>query len=471
MPRIPFIGRQAELDALNREWHRGNAFAVIYGRRRVGKTTLIKQFANDKPTLYFLASKENEEINRKRFATAVADFIDNELLAQAQFDDWRPIFRALADAQRNRPFVLAIDEFPYLITVNRAMPSIMQYAWDEILADSGAMLILCGSSISMMQDEVLAHESPLYGRRTTQMHIKPLSFSEVREAYPEVPFERVVETYALSGGVPKYLEFFNLKDSIVDNIRDNVLSTSGFLYEEPEFLLSEETRGSVNYLSLLRTVALGNRKSTEISTFLRRKGADLTPYIQTLISLGFLERRVPFNERYPDRSKNGLYYIADSFLLFWLTYVQPFQGELELDNVNPSLEAIRRTFSTSFVPFEFERISAETFARLCRTGDIPFNPSRISGYWNRTGSVELDVCALDTTDNRQFLGECKYYDSKPVGMSEYHALETKAELIPNDTGKQPLLGMFSHTSFSPELLELARANEQLVLVNCEARVA
>lgn len=471
MPRIPFIGRQAELDALNREWHRGNAFAVIYGRRRVGKTTLIKQFANDKPTLYFLASKENEEINRKRFATAVADFIDNELLAQAQFDDWRPIFRALADAQRNRPFVLAIDEFPYLITVNRAMPSIMQYAWDEVLSDSGVTLILCGSSISMMQDEVLAHESPLYGRRTAQLRIKPLPFTEIREAFRTVSFEHVVEMYALSGGVPKYLEFFNPEDDIMENIRDNVLSTNGFLYEEPEFLLSEETRGSVNYLSLLRAVALGNRKSAEIATFLRRKGADLTPYIQTLISLGFLERRVPFNERYPDRSKNGLYYIADSFLLFWLTYVQPFQGELELGNMNPSLEAIRRTFVTSLIPFEFERISAETLANLCRTGDISFNPSRISGYWNRTGSIEIDVCALDATDNKQFLGECKYYDSKPVGMAEYHALKKKADLVSNDTNKPPLLGLFSHTSFSPELLELAHENERLILIDCGIRVA
>lgn len=464
--RFPFAGRARELAALEGERSHGNAFVVLYGRRRVGKTTLIKHFIEDKPALYFLASKEDDSLNRKRFAQDAASFTGNSLLANASFDDWRALFRTIADTLRDKPYLLVIDEFPYLMSSNKAMPSILQYVWDEILAGTGATLILCGSSVSMMRDEVLSHESPLYGRRTLQMRLKPLSFDETAELYPSASFESLVELYTLTGGVPKYLEFFDpAHEDTLSSIKRNILSTMGFLYEEPEFLLSEETRGTSTNLSLLRAIALGNRKIGEMATFLRRKATGLSPYLALLVSLGFLERRTPFTEKYPDRSKSGLYHVADAFMLFWLTYVQPFQAELEMGNMRPSLDALERSFGSSLVPHEFEVISAQAFARLCTNGAIDFSPRRIGGYWNRSGSLELDVCAQDSSQRKLFLGECKYYEHKPVGMNEYQRLLEKAPLVPGASESEVMFGLFSHTGFSEELLACARADKNLVLID------
>lgn len=470
MATVPFVGRENELARLEDEYARGNAFIVIYGRRRVGKTTLIKEFIQDKPALYFLASKEDEKLNLRRFARKAAEFTGNTLLATASFDNWRIPFQAIAQAYAEKPCVVAIDEFPYLITGNQAMPSIVQGVWDELLSGTGVTLILCGSSISMMHDEVLSQKSPLYGRRTSQIRLRPLGFAETRQAFPSATYEQAVETYVLTGGVPRYFEFFDPERGFMENIKRNVLSTSGYLYQEPEFLLTEETRGTASYLSILSAVAQGNRKISEITNFLGKRAQDVTPYLSTLISLGFLERRVPFNERYPERSKNGLYTVSDSFMRFWLTYVQPFAGELEMGNMEPSLEAIERTFETAFVPFAFERIASEEFASLCLAGEIPFTPSCISGFWNRSGSVELDVCANDNGAGRTFLGECKYHRERPVGMDEYRRLAGKVGDVPcleNGT----MLGLFSHTGFSDELMQLAREDRALVLVDKGVRVA
>lgn len=464
-PRIPFSGRTAELAALEGEWSRGNAFVVLYGRRRVGKTTLIKQFVKDKPALYFLASKESDALNLRHFAQEAATFTGNELLASASFDDWRPVFRAISDARGGEPYVLVIDEFPYLVAANKAMPSVLQYVWDEILSGTGATLILCGSSVSMMRDEVLSHQSPLYGRRTSQIRLRPLSFDEVASTFPDASFESVMDAYTVTGGVPKYLELFNPQTGFDEALRSSVLSTTGYLYEEPEFLLSEETRGTSTTLSILRAVALGNRKVSEMANFLQRKSTDLSAYLSSLVSLGFLERHVPFCEKYPDRSKNGLYFVSDAFMLFWLTYVQPFKGELEMDNMVPSLEAVGRTFQGSLVAREFKRVSAQALARLCAEGKLDFSPRRIGGYWDRAGSVELDVCADDSRGNRLFLGECKYRSEKPVGMADLAALQKKAPSVPGARDHEVLLGLFSHTGFTPELLEHARGEKNLVLVN------
>ena len=468
---LPFIGRQQELETLEREWREGNGFIVVYGRRRVGKTRLIKRFAENKRALYFLASKEDEALNRQRFARDVATFTDNALLAKAHVDDWRTLFQALAQGVGGEPYLLIIDEFPYLASVNPAFPSIMQYVWDEILAGTGVTLVLCGSSVSMMYDKVLAHKSPLYGRRTAQLRLRPLSFHEVSDAFPEATFDQVMESYALTGGIPKYLEFMTPGSDIELAIEQNVLSTSGFLYEEPLFLLSEEGRSYGGALSILSAVALGNRKTHEIATFLSRKATDLSPYLRQLMELGLLERQVPFDERYPERSKNGLYRVADNFMRFWFTYVHPFRGELEMGNMRPSKDAMCRTLRSKFIPFAFEEVSAEAFAELCRTGEVEFEPSRIAGYWNRKGSVELDVCALDATAPRAFVGECKCYERKQVGIAEWRALVEKATQVPSLREREVIFGLFSHTGFSDELMGIAGADEHLVLVDRNARVA
>ena len=202
---MDFIGRTSELATLNAELERGSGFVVIYGRRRVGKTTLIKEFIKDKRAFYFLATTESEAQSMKRFAGVLSRTTKNPMLSKVTFTDWLDLFQVVADDHPDEKKVLVIDEFPYLVKTNPDFPSILQNAWDEVLKDHNVMLILCGSLISMMKKHALAYDSPLYGRRTAQIRLMPLQFTDVYAAQ-NLSFEQAVEQYAITGGVPKYME-------------------------------------------------------------------------------------------------------------------------------------------------------------------------------------------------------------------------------------------------------------------------
>ena len=242
---MDFIGRTSELATLNAELERGSGFVVIYGRRRVGKTTLIKEFIKDKRAFYFLATTESEAQSMKRFAGVLSRTTKNPMLSKVTFTDWLDLFQVVADDHPDEKKVLVIDEFPYLVKTNPDFPSILQNAWDEVLKDHNVMLVLCGSLISMMKKHALAYDSPLYGRRTAQIRLMPLQFTDVY-AVQNLSFEQAVEQYAITGGVPKYMEFFQSDEPLVEQIRRVVLSKNGFLYEEPDFLLNEEVQTPIN---------------------------------------------------------------------------------------------------------------------------------------------------------------------------------------------------------------------------------
>lgn len=371
-----FIGRKNELHTLNTEYNRNSSFVVIYGRRRVGKTTLIKEFLKNKSAFYYLATEELESQSMKRLANVIARTTKNTLLQKIEFTDWLDLFQLIADYKPEEKKVLVIDEFPYLVRTNSAFPSILQNAWDEFLKDSNVMLILSGSLIGMMQKHVLSYDSPLYGRRTAQMRLTPLPFTSIYETQ-NLPFEQAVEQFALTGGVLKYLEFFEDGRPLEEQLKDAVFSKNGFLYEEPNFLLKSEFLTAVNYFSIIKTIADGNHKLGKIASALGQESSSLTPYLSTLSDLGFIEKRTPITEKNPEKSRKGLYFIADNFLRFWFCYVYPYKGELELDNMQIVLDEIHKDFKEKFVAFAYEDICKDVFAKLCSNNAISFVPSRI----------------------------------------------------------------------------------------------
>ena len=328
---MDFIGRASELATLNAEYTRESGFVVVYGRRRVGKTTLIKEFIKDKRAFYFLATTESEAQSRKRFASVLSRGMNNPMLAKVTFDDWLDLFQLVADDHPDEEKVLVIDEFPYLVKTNPDFPSILQNAWDEILKDHHVMLILSGSLISMMKKHALSYDSPLYGRRTAQIRLMPLPFTDVYVTQ-NMSFEDTVMQYAITGGVPKYMELFQPDEPLIEQIQRVILSKNGFLYEEPDFLLNEEVQAPVNYFSVLKAISDGNHKLSKIGMTMEQDTSAITPYLKTLIDLGFVIKNVPITEKNPERSRKSLYYVSDNFIRFWFRYVYPFKGELELDN-------------------------------------------------------------------------------------------------------------------------------------------
>lgn len=464
-----FLGREKEILDLEKEYARDGGFVVIYGRRRIGKTTLIKQFIKSKTAFYFLATKEVESQSMKRFAGVIARTTGNSVMQKAAFSDWLDLFQAVADYKPNEKKVLVIDEFPYLVKVNDSFPSILQNAWDEILKDSNVMLILCGSLISMMKKHALSYESPLYGRRTAQMRIAPLPFTTVYENQ-KLSFEEAAEQYSITGGVPKYMEFFSDGQPLYEQIKENVLSKNGFLYEEPNFLLTDEVQVPTNYFSIIKVIADGNHKLGTIAGILGLETSALTPYLKTLSELGFIEKQVPVTERNAEKTRKGLYFISDNFLRFWFRYVYPYKGELELDNTQISLDELDKDFKEKFVAFAYEDICKEIFARLCSDKAIDFTPSKIGSYWlnDKSGNTQIDVMAVDTVNKRLFAGECKYHN-QPIDADVYFELVKKvdnsSEIKSAFKGYTVIYGVFSKSGFTSRMTDINNSNPNLFLIN------
>lgn len=467
---MKFIGRELELATLKAEYSRDGGFVVIYGRRRVGKTTLIKEFLKGKTSFYYLATKEIESQSMKRFAGVIARTTNNQTIAKATFNDWIDLFRLVAEYKPEEKKVLVIDEFPYLVKTNEAFPSIVQNAWDEFLCDSNVMLILCGSLISMMKKHALSYESPIYGRRTAQIRLMPLLFTDIFP-YQKLEFTDAVEQFSVTGGVPKYFDFFTGKKPLYDEIAETVLSKNGFLYEEPQFLLENEVQSPNSYFSIIKTIADGHHKLGNIAGVLGLETSALTPYLNTLSELGFIEKQVPITEKDPTKSRKGLYFISDNFIRFWFRYVYPFKGELELDNPQIVLEELDKDFTSKFVAFTYESICQDLFAFFCQSGAIDFTPSKIGSYWvNEYGdeNTQIDVAAVDKKNKRLFVGECKYHKS-PVDADVYFDLKKKVEqskeLERSFAGYKIIYGVFSKSGFKDRLLDLNKNNPDLILIN------
>jgi hypothetical protein len=320
-----------------------------------------------------------------------------------------------------------------------------------------------------MQKYALSYDSPLYGRRTAQMKLAPLTFTEVYDAQ-NFKFERAVEQYSVTGGVPKYLEFFDDKRSLTEQLKENVFSKSGFLYEEPNFLLKSEAMTAVNYFSIIKAIADGNHKIGKLAGVLEMETPTLTPYLSTLVELGFLEKQTPVTEKNPEKSRKSLYFIADNFIRFWFHYVYPYKGELELDNMQIVLDEMKKDFTQKFVAFSYEDICKDIFKNLCRTGAVKFTPSLIGSYWKNDSwdDTQIDVMAVDNQKSHLFVGECKYHN-KPVGKSVYFELKDKvaasADIRKSFPEYEVIYGIFSKSGFDSQLIELANETHNLLLIN------
>lgn len=461
-----FVDREAELQALEREYAReGSSFVVVYGRRRVGKTELISRFIRNRRSLYYLATEEPELQNLESFQSVAADFLQSDLLRAARLSRWEDVFREIARAcgPTDERAVIVIDEFQYLGRANPAYPSIFQRIWDTMLKDANVMLVLCGSLISLMRDQVLSEESPLYGRRTAQIRMRQIPFSHYQEFLPGRSTRELVERYAVTGGVPKYIELFNDEKGVCSAISANVLDRSGFLYDEPNFLLQREVPDVGTYFALIRAVAGGAHRPSEISRDFGLKQTSLNKYLKTLIDLDVLERQVPVTEGNPDKSKKSLYRIKDNFLQFWFRFVLPNLSYLETGRTAAVEKRIREHFIDGHVAYVYEDVCRERLWGLADSGELGFVPERVGRWWS--GRDEIDVVGLSASEGRAVWGECKFWKD-PVGANVLRALEEKAARVPWERDRRTdAFALFSASGFTDELWEIAAARGDVVLVD------
>lgn len=359
--------------------------------------------------------------------------------------------------------IIVMDEFQYIGQSNSSFPSILQKIWDTILSKSNIMLILCGSLISLMKSQTLDYSSPLYGRRTAQIRLKQIPFQHYHEFYEGKTNKDLLPFYAITGGVPKYIETFQSYEDIYTAINENVLNPQSFLYEEPNFLLQKEVSEIGSYFSVIKAIAMGNHKLSDIASALGLKQTGLTKYLKVLMDLDLIEREVPITEMVPGKSKSGLYRITDNFIAFWFKFVYPYRAYLEKGERDYVLSQIKKGFVQNYASFVYEDVCREKMWTLSAENTWDFKFDRVGRYWGSKAG-EVDIVAIDTVGKNLVIGECKYTAS-PKGLSILHDLQEKAKGISKLTGIQNVnYVIFSSAGFTQGLLEKGNSERSLKLL-------
>ncbi|MCE7872380.1 ATP-binding protein [bacterium CPR1] len=440
-----FVDRLRELESMNKILANSPALFVLYGRRRVGKTELLQHFYRDRPHVYYLGDLSSSSTHVRALSSRIGDHLGDNFLRSQSLSDWRGLLEYLRN--RKAELDLVLDEFPYLVEADPTLPSLLQSAWDQGWRDAPTRLTLCGSSVGFMEREVLAERSPLFGRRTAQMRLRPMNFWDAREFFQHLPLAEQVEVYACFGGVPAYLK--RLGDSpLFETIAREVLDPSSYLYDEPRFLLQQELREPRNYFSLLTSVARGGTRLNEIAQDSGMTTSFASRYLDTLSRLELIQRVVPVTEKNPERSRKGLYRICDPYLRFWFRFVQGSQSELESGRWTQVMERKIKPGLASFVAASFEEICRQWVALTAPS----FTPDRVGGWW--TGDAEIDVVAYD--DRHALFGECKW-TNQPVAASEIEKLRARAARVSELADRKPIFAVFSKSGFgrlSPDVLRV-----------------
>ncbi|OGO84891.1 MAG: ATPase [Clostridiales bacterium GWE2_32_10] len=455
-----FLGREEELRILEEEYNKSrSSFIVVYGRRRVGKTTLLKEFIKNRESLYFLASEEIENENRKGFIEKVATLTKQDYLKNAKFDKWDDIFDIIIKYNKEEKKIIVIDEFQYLVSSNAAFSSIIQRIWDEKLKNENIMLIICGSYISMMIRETLSYSSPLYGRRTGQVNLKPLKFRETISFYNSNDIEKLINFYSITGGVPKYIEQIRENEDLYESITKNILSKGSFLYDEPVFLMDKEVNEVGNYFSILKVIANGSHKISDISNILEMNSSKISPYLKILIDLDVLEKRIPVTETQPEKSRKGLYFIKDKFIGFWFRFVFANKGELEIGNVDYVLDKIKNSLIENHTSYVYEDVAREVLWDENSKNKLPFRFAKIGSYWGK--NIEIDIVAYDKEN--LLVGECKYTNKK-IDVNLFFDLQQKVDNVAElKNYNNTYYIFFSKSGFTKKMEELAVERKDVLL--------
>ena len=388
-----FVNRETELKKIESLLSSNKfEFIVIYGRRRVGKTALLKKTIEKKKALYFLCARRNIKYNLRKFSYKVCEFLN---IPNAEFKSFLEAFEAILSKEKSP--IVVMDEFGYLVEKDEGILSDFQEIVDEILKDTKAKLILCGSYIGVMQGRVIGKKSPLYGRNTMQLNLKPLKFAHLFEWFPEIKFEDVVKIYAVTSGIPKYLEFFEGKN-VENEILKKFFDSSSFLYNDAINLLSEELRDYSTYFQILEAIALGYTKITEIGNYAFVEAKDVYFYLRNLMNLGIVKRVIPILA--PRKGKRGIYKIKDNYFRFWFKFVSEFQQEIESYMQEIAIKNFREKFNT-YLGEVFEDLCSELIGNLRF-----FHFTKIGKWWHK--DKEIDIVALNEKTKEILFAECKW---------------------------------------------------------------
>lgn len=424
-------------------------FIVIYGRRRVGKTALLHEALKEQESVFYIANRESEHLALDRFSQSIIKLNPELKSILSVFESWD---KALSFVFENN-LTLVIDEFPYLATVYPRILTLLQNTIDIYHKTSRTKLILCGSSMSFMEHQILGYESPLYGRRTAQIKLKPFTFFEAQPFFDHLPLQDQFIAYGILGGIPYYLIFLKRYETLREAIIELLLSPIGHLYEEPINLLLQELREPSQYNSIIDAIASGYSKNNSISTKVQMETAKSTKYLKTLQDLHIVEKSYPDHK---EKKNKAVYSIVDPLFRFWYRYIPKYRHYIEGNQPEYLYDKIIFEDLPNYMGSAFEEICKQYLIRHIISDEYPWQLINVKRWWgnNPLEKKEEEIDLIGWDKNPILFAECKWRNEK-IGIKTYNELRRKSLILSN---APKYLLIFSKSGFTQELMNYNDSN-------------
>ena len=459
-----FIGRETELQMLKKLYAEDKfQFPVIYGRRRIGKTSLINEFIKDKKSIFYVATEQNNKAALESFTEKIFEVYPEAASYIDAFKDWRSAFEYIAAQAKGERIIVAIDEYPYIAQGDKSVSSVLQAVIDTQMLNSRIFLILCGSSMSFMENQILGYQSPLYGRRTSQFKIKPFDYFDSGCFFCGSTPEEKITAYSIAGGIPLYLRVISESGPLYESIIENLFNQIGRLFEEPSSILKQELREPYVYNSIIAAIAQGATKLNEIATKTGEDTNKCGKYLKSLLELKIVDKQLPITE---NTERNGIYRLCDNLFRFWYKFVLPCMAMIESGNGRLAFETRVKPKLNEYVSGIFEECAASYIWRNLSANLLPIQIQNAGRWWGNNPAEkrqeEIDIVAVG--DNAAIFCECKWRN-EAQGISVLNKLIEKSLLLKQFREKHYMI--FSKSGFSEALIYEAKKLGNVSLITLD----
>ena len=455
-----FIGRERELNSLEKLYVSDKfEFAVIYGRRRVGKTALINHFIRNKTAIYFMGVESNDKQNLENFSKNILEY-GVGIQADTAFLSFQAALEYVFQLAEKERLILAIDEYPYVARSSKSLASTLQLLIDKYKENSKLMLILCGSSMSYMEDHVLAYKAPLYGRRTAQMKMQPFDFADACRYFKNFSSEDKALIYGIVGGTPQYLLQMDDKLSIEENIKNTFFNSTSSLFEEPENLLKQEVREPALYNAIITAIATGSTRMAEISAKVGAETSVCAAYLKNLMALGLVQKETPYGEK---ASRKSIYTIDDNMFRFWYRFVPENYSIISRGASDIAYKRMEPHLS-DYMGKVFEEICKQYLWKQLLKGQSPVEFVELGRWWGTDpfthSQTEIDIMG-EQDKNTALFAECKWTNEK-VDTGVLETLAKRGQLFHY---AKIYLVLFAKRGFTKGCVDMANRMGNVMLVS------
>ena len=448
-----FYCRENELRKLNNKYEKGEfECIVIYGRRRVGKTSLINKFCEGKPVIFFSALNAAAQENLSALSSAIYEYSHPLSTTSPVFRSFDDAFEEITKLANQERIIFVIDEYPYLAKSDESISSKLQHLIDHTWSKSNLYLILCGSSMSFMEYQVLGYESPLYGRRTAQFKIEALTYRETATFNPSLTNEQQALIYGITGGIPHYINKLGVKDNIDEALLENLFDRASYLFEEPENLLKQELREPAIYNSVISAIANGASHQNEISTKVGLESGVCAKYLKVLLDLGIIKKETPINEK-PGRKT--IYTIGDNFFRFWYRFIPKNMAAISSGRMEQIYSQAVKKHHPDYMGLIFEKMCRQYLLNYANNLPIPLLD--VGQWWGTDFTtkkeIQIDIVGTPVEGNEYIIGSCKFKNER-IGIDEFELLQHSASIFNNNLTYHYYI--FSKSGFTNGLIELGK---------------